>query len=194
MAEQTQAVQAQAPQKSPYDTYQTSLTSRYCSNEMTSLFSQRSRHSTWRKLWLGLAESESELGIDIIKPEALDQMRAHLTVTDDDFEVARAEEKIRRHVSRRIALVSVGPEVLIWVRLGCHGCKPPTPCDIPGSLTTAIARPCLRGCCTCCRRCDSLRSNVMLCESNGSYESCEADQVRLPITLSSFSCVMPLIC
>lgn len=113
MADQDQAVQAkieelqkqiqqlrgQAPKKSSYDTYQTSLTSRYCA-EMTSLFSQRSRHSIWRKLWLGLAESESELGIDVITPEALDQMRAHLTVTDADFEVARVEEKIRRHVSR----------------------------------------------------------------------------------------------
>jgi adenylosuccinate lyase len=113
MAEQTQDTQAQiqelqkqieqlkvqAPQKSPYDVYQTSLTSRYCSAEMTKLFSQRSRHSIWRKLWLGLAEAEYELGIDVITPQALDEMRAHLTVTDDDFEAARVEEKIRRHVS-----------------------------------------------------------------------------------------------
>lgn len=111
MAEQTQDTQAQiqelqkqieqlkVSQKSPYDVYQTSLTSRYCSAEMTQLFSQRSRHSTWRKLWLGLAEAESELGIDTITPQALDEMRAHLTVTDDDFEAARIEEKIRRHVS-----------------------------------------------------------------------------------------------
>lgn len=85
---------------SPYDSYQTSLTTRYCSKEMSTLFSQRSRHSTWRKLWLGLAESEKELGIDTITPEALQQMKAHLTVTDEDFEVARVEEKIRRHVCR----------------------------------------------------------------------------------------------
>ncbi|KAL6852603.1 hypothetical protein ACO1O0_007150 [Amphichorda felina] len=97
MADHDQAQATQAPQKSPYDTYQTSLTSRYCSNEMTTLFSQRSRHSTWRKIWLGLAEAESELGIDIITPEALEQMRAHITVSDADFEAARIEEKIRRH-------------------------------------------------------------------------------------------------
>ncbi|RFU78407.1 adenylosuccinate lyase [Trichoderma arundinaceum] len=89
--------QAQAPQKSPYDVYQTSLTSRYCSAEMTELFSQRSRHSIWRKLWLGLAEAEYELGVDVITPQALDEMRAHLIVTDEDFEAARVEEKIRRH-------------------------------------------------------------------------------------------------
>lgn len=82
-----------------FDTYQTTLTGRYCSQELSHLFSQRSRHSTWRKLWLYLAESEKELGINTITDEALEQMRTHLTVTDEDFEVARHEEKIRRHVS-----------------------------------------------------------------------------------------------
>lgn len=82
---------------SAFDTYQTSLTGRYCSPEMSSLFSQRSRHSTWRQLWLYLAEAEKELGIETISDEALKQMREHLTVTDEDFEVARVEEKRRRH-------------------------------------------------------------------------------------------------
>lgn len=85
--------------KSQYDTYQTSLTSRYCSPAMSQLFSQRSRHSTWRHLWLFLAQSEKELGIDTITAEALQEMEAHLTVTDEDFETARIEEKKRRHVS-----------------------------------------------------------------------------------------------
>jgi adenylosuccinate lyase len=75
---------------------------------MSQLFSQRSRHSTWRKLWLSLAESEKELGIPTITEEALEQMRAHLTVTDEDFEVARVEEKIRRHV-RYKNLTSASP-------------------------------------------------------------------------------------
>lgn len=83
--------------KSAYDSYQTSLTTRYCSVEMSRLFSQRSRHSEWRRLWLLLAESERELGIETITEEALEQMRANLTVTDDSFEVARVEEKVRRH-------------------------------------------------------------------------------------------------
>lgn len=92
------ATKAAASGNSPYDSYQTSLTNRYCSPAMSRLFSQRSRHSTWRKLWLGLAESEKELGIDTITTEALEQMKAHLEVTDEDFEVARVEEKRRRHV------------------------------------------------------------------------------------------------
>ena len=90
--------QIQALGNSHFDSYQTSLTTRYCSVAMSSLFSQRSRHSTWRKLWLHLAESERALGVDIITEQALNEMRAHLQVTDSDFEIARIEEKRRRHV------------------------------------------------------------------------------------------------
>ena len=46
---------------------------------------------------LTLAESEQELGIKTITPEALEQMKAHLQVSDEDFQVARVEEKKRRH-------------------------------------------------------------------------------------------------
>lgn len=80
-----------------FDTYQTPLGSRYASKEMLQLFSARSRHSTWRQLWLWLAEAEKELGIDQITPEAIDQMRAKLTISDEAFEVAKEEEKRRRH-------------------------------------------------------------------------------------------------
>ena len=62
---------AQQIGNSVFDTYQTSLTGRYCSKEMSQLFSQRSRHSTWRSLWLYLAESEKELGIETVTEEAL---------------------------------------------------------------------------------------------------------------------------
>ncbi|OTA62403.1 adenylosuccinate lyase [Hypoxylon sp. EC38] len=80
-----------------YDYYMTPLDSRYSSEEMKKLFSQRSRHSTWRQLWLWLAEAEKELGLESITDEALEQMRAHLTVTDDDFQIAIEEERRRRH-------------------------------------------------------------------------------------------------
>ncbi|KAF3062423.1 Adenylosuccinate lyase [Daldinia childiae] len=80
-----------------YDYYKTPLDSRYSSEEMKKLFSQRSRHSTWRQLWLWLAEAEKELGLESITDEALEQMRSHLTVTDDDFNLAIEEERRRRH-------------------------------------------------------------------------------------------------
>ncbi|PSN63877.1 putative adenylosuccinate lyase Ade13 [Corynespora cassiicola Philippines] len=78
------------------DTYQDPLNSRYSSNEMKYLFSPRNRFSTWRKLWIWLAESEKELGLDITD-EAIQQMKASQTIQDDEFKVAAEEEKKRRH-------------------------------------------------------------------------------------------------
>lgn len=98
MAANTKEQGSKAEGSSAFDAYQTSLTTRYCSPAMSKLFSQRSRHSTWRRLWYHLAECEQELGINTITPEAIEQMKAHLVVTDDEFEIARIEEKIRRHV------------------------------------------------------------------------------------------------
>ncbi|RYP43412.1 hypothetical protein DL768_009949 [Monosporascus sp. mg162] len=93
MADQNQG------QTTQYDAYQTSLTSRYCSPAMSQFFSQRSRHSTWRKRWFFLAQSEKELGVGTITPEALEETEADLVVTDSDFEITRIEEKTRRHMS-----------------------------------------------------------------------------------------------
>ncbi|PTB63059.1 Adenylosuccinate lyase [Trichoderma citrinoviride] len=120
LQKQIEQLKLQGPQKSPYDVYQTSLTSRYCSAEMTELFSQRSRHSIWRRLWLGLAEAEHELGIDVITPQALAEMRAHLTVTDEDFEAARVEEKIRRHHVHAFGLVA--PAAAGVIHYGATSC------------------------------------------------------------------------
>lgn len=80
-----------------FDTYQTPLGSRYASKEMLQLFSARSRSSTWRQLWLWLAEAEQELGISQITPEAIEQMRSKMIISDEAFEVAKEEEKRRRH-------------------------------------------------------------------------------------------------
>ncbi|KAM0242160.1 hypothetical protein ACHAP5_007315 [Fusarium lateritium] len=107
-----------------FDTYQTSLTARYCSKEMGQLFSQRSRHSQWRKLWLLLAESEKELGIETITSEALEQMKEHLTLTDEDFEVARVEEKKRRHdvMAHVHAFGAVAPAAAGIIHYGATSC------------------------------------------------------------------------
>ncbi|KAK2934313.1 hypothetical protein FoTM2_005559 [Fusarium oxysporum f. sp. vasinfectum] len=61
---------------------------------MAQLFSQRSRHLQWRRLWLLLVGLRKSLAITT---DALEQMKQHLEVTDQDFETARAEELIRRH-------------------------------------------------------------------------------------------------
>ena len=47
------------------DLYSTPLNSRYASKEMSYIFSEDMKFSTWRKLWVALAEAEKELGLDI---------------------------------------------------------------------------------------------------------------------------------
>jgi adenylosuccinate lyase len=67
------------------------LAERYASPEMQRIFSPARRFGTWRRLWLALAESEAELGLDI-PFEALEQMRAHL----DSLDLAKAAEYEKR--------------------------------------------------------------------------------------------------
>lgn len=69
----------------------TPLATRYASQEMMSIFSARTRASTWRQLWVWLAEAEKELGLNI-PDEAIEQMRQHVTVSDKAFDVAREYE------------------------------------------------------------------------------------------------------
>lgn len=62
---------------------------------MKHLYSPRMRVSTWRQLWIWLAEAEKELGLDI-SDEAINQMKVHQVVEDDEFGVAAKEEARRR--------------------------------------------------------------------------------------------------
>lgn len=78
------------------DNYQTPLATRYASSEMKTIFSARTRHNTWRQLWVWLAEAEKELGLPI-SDEAVAQMKEHVVMTDEDFIVAAEEERKRRH-------------------------------------------------------------------------------------------------
>ncbi|KAK6433852.1 adenylosuccinase ade13 [Oleoguttula sp. CCFEE 5521] len=78
------------------DQYQNPLNSRYCSKEMQYVFSPRNRFSTWRQLWVHLAESQRQLGLDISE-EAIQQLKDHLRIEDAEFETAAIEEKRRRH-------------------------------------------------------------------------------------------------
>lgn len=59
---------------------------------MMSIFSARTRASTWRQLWVWLAEAEKELGLDI-SDDAISQMREHVVVSDEAFKVANEYEK-----------------------------------------------------------------------------------------------------
>ena len=74
--------------------YQNPLESRYASDEMLYNFSPDKKFTTWRKLWIALAEIEKELGLDISQ-EQIDELKAN--ETNIDYEVAAAYEKKFRH-------------------------------------------------------------------------------------------------
>jgi len=76
------------------DVYENPLISRYASREMASLWGPQKKHSTWRQLWVWLAEAEQQLGLPI-SDEQISELRSH---TDDiDFAAAASYEKKLRH-------------------------------------------------------------------------------------------------
>ena len=70
------------------------LTTRYATKPMLETFSEEYRMILWRKLWVALAESEKELGLNITQ-EQVDELKSH--VDDINFDVAKEREKIVRH-------------------------------------------------------------------------------------------------
>ncbi len=82
------------------DSYTSPLSERYSSKEMQHIFSQDMKFSTWRKLWIALAETEKELGLSsggkpVITDEMIDEMKAH--IYDINYDVAKEREKQVRH-------------------------------------------------------------------------------------------------
>jgi adenylosuccinate lyase len=76
------------------DRWRSPLGSRYASPAMQTLWGEPHRIGLWRRLWLALAESERELGLDIPE-QAIAQMRAHLD--DADLAIAARYERRFRH-------------------------------------------------------------------------------------------------
>ncbi len=76
------------------DRYTSPLSERYASKEMQYIFSADMKFRTWRKLWIALAETEMELGLNITQ-EQIDELKAYQD--DINYDVARAREKEVRH-------------------------------------------------------------------------------------------------
>ena len=74
--------------------YQNPLITRYASAEMSENFSDKKRFTLWRKLWIALAESEKELGLNITQ-EQIDEMKKY--AVDINFDSAEKYEKEIRH-------------------------------------------------------------------------------------------------
>jgi adenylosuccinate lyase len=80
--------------------YQNPLIERYSSQEMLSIFSPQMKFSTWRKLWIALAVSEKELGLNITD-EQIEEMQSH--IEDIDFKrAAEFESKLRHDVMAHV--------------------------------------------------------------------------------------------
>ncbi len=103
------------------NTYESPLNSRYASKEMQYLFSPDKKFTTWRKLWIALAESEKELGLDITDKQ-IAEMKAH--AEDINYDVAKAREKEVRHdvMSHVYAFGVQCPEAKPIIHLGATSC------------------------------------------------------------------------
>ena len=104
-----------------YNSYQNPLTGRYAGPEMNYNWSPHKKHSTWRRLWLALAEEEQKLGLDITDAQ-IAEMREHLD--DVNFDVAEAFEKELRHdvMSHVHAFGQQCPTAMPIIHLGATSC------------------------------------------------------------------------
>ena len=103
------------------DRYESPLCERYASARMQYIFSPDFKFTSWRKMWLYLAEAEKELGLDITD-EQLDEIRAHLN--DVDYDAAAAYEKRLRHdvMAHLRAFADQCPKASPILHLGATSC------------------------------------------------------------------------
>ena len=97
------------------------LIERYAGREMAQLFSPRSRHGTWRDLWIALAQAQQELGL-AITDEQLDQLRAQRDTFDWDA-VADYEKDLRHDVMAHVHHYGdLAPAARGIIHLGATSC------------------------------------------------------------------------
>ena len=103
------------------DRYTSPLSERYASREMQYIFSQDMKFRTWRRLWIALAETEKELGLNITQ-EQIDELKAH--ADDINYDVAKAREKEVRHdvMSHVYAYGVQCPKAKGIIHLGATSC------------------------------------------------------------------------
>ena len=104
-----------------HEFYESPLCGRYADEAMLRQFSDDNKFSTWRRLWLALAESEQALGLPITDAQ-LDEMRAHLD--DIDYESAARHEREVRHdvMAHVLSFGEACPEARGIIHLGATSC------------------------------------------------------------------------
>lgn len=105
-----------------YNKYVSPLSERYASKQMQYIFSPDKKFKTWRKLWIALAETERELGLEQITQEMIDELKAHQD--DINFAEAKEREKIVRHdvMSHVYAYGLQCPKAKGIIHLGATSC------------------------------------------------------------------------
>ena len=103
------------------DRYTSPLSEKYASKEMQYIFSPDKKFRTWRKLWIALAETEKELGLDITD-EQIEELKAH--ADDINYDVAKEREKVVRHdvMSHVYAYGKQCPKAKGIIHLGATSC------------------------------------------------------------------------
>lgn len=103
------------------DRYVSPLSERYASREMQYIFSPDMKFRTWRKLWIALAETEKELGLNITQ-EQIDELKAN--ADNINYDVAKEREKQVRHdvMSHVYAYGVQCPKAKGIIHLGATSC------------------------------------------------------------------------
>jgi adenylosuccinate lyase len=104
-----------------YDVYDNPLIGRYASRQMARLWSPQVKFSTWRRLWVALAEAERALGLAITE-EQIGALRAQVETID--FAAADAYERRFRHdvMAHVHAFGDVAPAARPIIHLGATSC------------------------------------------------------------------------
>ena len=104
-----------------HDRYVNPLCTRYAGRTMQHIYSDDNKFSTWRRLWVALAESEQELGLPITD-EQIQELRAHITDIDYDYAAAR-EHEVRHDVMAHVLTYGACcPEAKPILHLGATSC------------------------------------------------------------------------
>ena len=103
------------------DRYVSPLSERYASKEMQYIFSPDMKFRTWRKLWIALAETEKELGLNITD-EQIEELKAH--AEEINYDVAKERERLVRHdvMSHVYAYGVQCPKAKGIIHLGATSC------------------------------------------------------------------------
>ena len=110
-----------------HEEYVSAFSKRYASKEMQYIFSAKKKFSTWRRLWVALAETEMELGLSedgepVISEKMVAQLREH--IDDINYEDAGKREELTRHdvMSHVYAYGLQCPEAAGIIHLGATSC------------------------------------------------------------------------